>query len=84
MTASKKQIRFTPAAIEKIPLTQVGRVLYWDNKCPGRGLSVGKTKKSYVLQGVIKGGREVRITLGVHGQGTWGPDTARCRAQRRT
>lgn len=86
MRTSKKKIRFTPAAIDRIPLSKAGRRrVYWDTGCPNLGLSVGKLKRSYFFQCTVAGTKkQVRLALGNHGHlgpnGVWSADLARERA----
>ena len=43
------------------------QAFYWDEKQPGFGIRVSKTSKTYIAQGLVKGGKERRVSLGRHG-----------------
>jgi integrase len=59
-----KNSNFTESYIKSIELTP-GKIqeFYWDKKCPGFGVMIGKTKKTYVAQGYVNG-KAVRTTIG--------------------
>ncbi len=37
---------------------------YWDDKQSGFGVKVSKTRKTYFVQGIVKNGKERRVTIG--------------------
>lgn len=43
------------------------QAFYWDEKQPGFGIRISKTSKTYIAQGIVKGKKERRVSLGRHG-----------------
>lgn len=72
-------LKLTKAAIDKIALTPGKQTIYWDADLPGFGLLVGATKKTYIAQKRLPGGKSLRLTVGAVGEFTEVKD-ARARA----
>lgn len=58
-------IKLNKSAVDKLPLSESGQVIYWDTELPGFGLRVGKQSKAFICERRIDG-RTVRVTLGKH------------------
>lgn len=63
MTATA--IKLTKSAVDKLPLSDTGQVIYWDTELSGFGLRVGKKAKAFICERRIDG-KTVRVTLGKH------------------
>lgn len=50
----------------QLPYAEKGQILYFDTEIRGLGVCVGKTSKTYFVQGTVNG-RRVRHSLGRHG-----------------
>lgn len=68
------KLKFTKTAIDALPFTQKGQVLYRDAELPGFYLIVGSGAKTFAAQKDIRG-RSVRYTIGKYGHVT--PEEAR-------
>lgn len=68
------KLKFTKTAIDALPFTQRGQVLYRDADLPGFYLIVGSGAKTFAAQKDIRG-RSVRYTIGKYGHLT--PEEAR-------
>lgn len=80
--AEREPVKLTKSKVDAIELVESGQVLYWDTELKGFGLRVGKSSKSYFVNGRVKGqDKEVRVTIGRHGVFT--PDEARTEARKR-
>ncbi len=62
-----KKIKISATTVKKISNPESGQDFYWDTVLQGFGLRVGAKKKSYIAQKKING-KDVRVTLGIHGQ----------------
>lgn len=62
---TKKLIKLTKTAVEKISLPEKGQAFYWDADLPGFGLRVGTKSKAFICERRIDG-KTVRVTLGKH------------------
>ena len=81
MTASAK-IKLTKRAVDALIPPARGETVpvVWDAELTGYGLRISSTgRRSYIIQKRTKAGREIKRTLGVHGNIT--PDQARDLAQ---
>lgn len=59
---------FTKTSIEAIPFEEKGKQkIYYDANQTGLTLRVGEKSKTFILQGRVKGGKEVKITVGRFG-----------------
>jgi integrase len=70
----------TKRAINKLPHSDKGQVLYWDTDLRGFGVLVGKHIKTFVVQRDIKGVSR-RIAIGRYGEGGISLHAARKRAE---
>jgi len=67
-------IKFTKAAIDKIPFASTGQIDYFDIETPGLGLRVGARAKTFFVKADVRdpdkknGYRTVRQTLGRYGE----------------
>lgn len=59
-------LKLTKTAVENLPFTSNGQLLYCDTELPGFWLLVGKTSKTYLAKGRVNR-RDVRCTIGKHG-----------------
>lgn len=56
----------TKTAIDKIPLAESGQQLIWDTDLKGFGVSVGKHKKTFIVEASINGNSR-RVKVGCYG-----------------
>jgi integrase len=59
-------MKLTKTVVEKIPYTQSGQKLYWDDDLKGFGLRAGTVGKTYIAETKVNG-KTVRVTIGKHG-----------------
>ena len=78
-TFNDQRIRLTKTVVEKIPFDISRSVIYRDPELPGFGLRVGKTSKSYFVEGRVKGTNRRKV-IGSHILYT--PESARREAKR--
>jgi integrase len=73
--------KLTKKAVDEIPYSDQGQLLYRDTELKGFGLRVGAQTKTYIAEGWLRGvGKVVRVTIGAHGVFT--PEEARNKARR--
>ncbi|HOD28549.1 MAG TPA: tyrosine-type recombinase/integrase [Syntrophales bacterium] len=61
-------MKFTKRSIESLPLPSSGQKLIWADDPKGFGIRLTVAKKTYVVQGRVRGsGKSRRISLGEHG-----------------
>lgn len=74
-------MKLTKKVIDGLPLPSAGQKLVWDDEVKGFGLRLTIAKKTYIVQGRVRGkGTGRRISLGEHGVLT--VDEARKRARK--
>lgn len=73
-----QKLKLTKAAVDGLPFTQKGQVMYLDTELKGFAVVVGRQVKAYIAQKDVRG-RTRRITIGRHG--TWTTELARKEAQ---
>ena len=78
-TFNDQRMRLTKTVVEKIPFDLSRSVIYRDHELPGFGLRVGKTSKSYFVEGRVKGTNRRKV-IGSHILYT--PESARREAKR--
>lgn len=58
-------MKLSKTTVEKIPYTQSGQKLYWDDDLKGFGLRAGTVGKTYIAETKVNG-KTVRVTIGKH------------------
>jgi integrase len=59
-------MKLTKEAVDKLQY-EGKQAFFWDDKQPGFGVRISKTSKVYIAQGIVKNGKERRVSLGKHG-----------------
>jgi len=61
-------MKLTKKIVEALPFPTVGQTLIWDDEIPLFGLRISAGKKTYIVQGRVRGqGTLRRVSLGEHG-----------------
>ncbi|MGP8152969.1 MAG: tyrosine-type recombinase/integrase [Smithella sp.] len=61
-------MKLTKKIVEELPFPAVGQTLVWDDEIPLFGLRISAAKKTYIVQGRVRGeGTLRRVSLGSHG-----------------
>jgi len=61
-------MKLTKKSVDQLPFPANGQTLVWDDTLAGFGLRVSRTKKTYIVQGRVRGsGTSRRVSLGEHG-----------------
>lgn len=63
------KIKISKSTVVALKHPTSGQPIYWDKSLPGFGLRIGAKRKTYIVQKKING-KDVKVSLGVHGQVT--------------
>jgi integrase len=76
-----EKLRLTKTAVERITAPKSGEVIVWDSDLRGYGVRVSASgRRTYFIYGRTKGGRQIKLKVGVHGAVT--AEQARTNAQK--
>ena len=60
-------MKLTKTAVDSLPYTQNGQILYFDSELTGFGVRVGRASKVYIAEARLRG-KTTRIKIGRHGR----------------